>query len=192
MNYRNVIFSLGFFAVFSIFSTISLADENIVGSKNKLKGEKEILIDGGSSSDQRPAMRIEGETIDLVKLQYIPGESGKPMVLLFSDSLCPFHHLPNCEAELAAFNRMVETFGNQVQWLQVVKGYYTDIDSVKSYNRKFGLNIDTLWDQSNQVFKDYGVHANPYVVVIDNQGDIVYRKDDFVDDLSQVLSIIIE
>ena len=126
---------------------------------------------------------IIAETIHGKPFEYRVKKQNKPVVLLFSDSLCPFHHLPNCENELAEFNRLVKKHGDKVKFVQVLKAYYTDKDTILGYNKKFNIDVPTVWDTDNRIFSNYGVFANPYVVLLDKNGRVSFRRDDFIAEL---------
>ncbi|WDD98030.1 TlpA family protein disulfide reductase [Thalassomonas actiniarum] len=133
---------------------------------------------------------IHGQTLNKKAFDY-SGGSDKPLVLMFADSLCPLPHFPNCQQEIAEFNRLARKYADKLDWLQVVKGYYVDEAHVKRYIERFAITAPSIWDRKNKIFTDYQVFANPYVVVINRRGEIVFRKDDFSAELeSQLLTLL--
>ncbi|WDE10801.1 TlpA family protein disulfide reductase [Thalassomonas haliotis] len=136
------------------------------------------------------APEIHGQTVNKKAFDYSAG-SDKPLVLLFADSLCPLPHFPDCQQEIAEFNRLSQKYADKMDWLQVVKGYYVDERHVKSYLERFAITAPSIWDRENKIFTDYQVFANPYVVVINRRGDIVFRRDDFTATLeSRLLTLL--
>lgn len=142
----------------------------------------------GAEKSRTVGHAINAKTFDNKPYSLLPSSMRKATVIMFSDSLCPFRHLPNCENKIKEFNRLQAKFGNQLSWLQIIKGYYVDKAHVQGYLKKFKINATNIWDVDNKIFTDYEVFANPYIVVLDKNGEIVFRKDAFVEELEQVLS----
>lgn len=159
------VFLVGFVVILSCYVTTIYAQVSVPTDLNT--DTSGVLINGG-------------------EFNYLAKTANKPLVILFSGSLCPLPHLPNCEAEVKAFNELHNKYEDDFVWLQVVKGYYSNKTIVKKYLAKFGMKVDTIFDTNNSIFQQFKVHAIPYVVVVES-GTITYRKDDFVNDLGSVL-----
>lgn len=112
----------------------------------------------------------------------------KATVILFSDSLCPYMHLPNCEQKLTAFKQFKAQHQQAFNWLQVVKGYYVDENHVRRYLKNFGLTLPTIWDQNNHLFSHYKVFGSPYLLILDKQGNLLFRGENFSTHLSNALN----
>lgn len=115
-------------------------------------------------------------------------KEGVPQVLIFTDSLCPYRHLPECEIKLEKLNILYKQFSSNSRWLTVVKKYYVTKDVVDNYINRFDIKYPATWDQKNELFSLYKVHNTPYVIVIDIKGNIVWRGDQINDDLSSTLA----
>ncbi|GLX79924.1 hypothetical protein tinsulaeT_32640 [Thalassotalea insulae] len=135
---------------------------------------------------------ISAETLSGAPISYKMNALDKPLLILFSDSLCPFHHLPNCEAKIEKFKQVAQLFDTKVNFLQVVKGYYVTQNDVINYNKKFNIKVSTIWDTENKLFKLYNVFSNPYAILINKSGKITYRKDDFIGELAKEIGHLAE
>lgn len=94
--------------------------------------------------------------------------------LVFLDSLCPMPHFPQCETKLAALNQKINE-DPQRTWLGVVNSFYVDADFARQFAERFDLRLPLIFDQGNQIFSQYGVHATPYQVDVSRNGVVEYR-----------------
>jgi len=115
-------------------------------------------------------------------------QEGTTQVLVFTDSLCPYRHLPECESKLAKLKTLYKQFSSESRWLTVVKEYYVTKDVVNDYIKRFNIEYPATWDQGNELFSLYKINNTPYVVVIDKKGNISWRGDQIDEDLSATLA----
>lgn len=146
-----------------------------------------FLVANAAAQEKNVAANIHANTLSHGELKLIAKNLAKPTVILFSDSLCPFRHLPQCEQKIAVFNDLVSRYKDKAQWLQIVKGYYVDEQHVLGYVERFNIEVPTVWDTDNKIFADYQVFGNPYLIIVDQQGQISYRTEEFDQDLSKVV-----
>lgn len=140
-----------------------------------------------AAQENNIAANIHANTLSHGELKLSVKNLTKPTVILFSDSLCPFRHLPQCEQKIAVFNDLVSRYQDKAQWLQIVKGYYVDEQHVRGYVERFKFNVPTIWDTDNKIFTDYQVFGNPYLIIVDQQGQIYYRTEEFGQDLNKAV-----
>jgi len=150
-----------------------------------------LLFHGASFSANNKnnmAINFTAKTMAGESYNYQRNKMEQPLVILFADSLCPFHHLPKCEIKTEEFNRLVTKYQGKVNFLQVVKGYYVTEVDVRRYIKNFSIKVPTIWDTDNEIFKEYGVFANPYAILINTQGNINYRKNNFIASLDKKIT----
>ncbi|ALU43635.1 TlpA family protein disulfide reductase [Pseudoalteromonas rubra] len=123
------------------------------------------LID--TSPQQGPLHTLSGQHFDPTK----PGAGFR--VLFFSDSLCPFQHIPDCERRIAQNNHLSEQINYPV--VSVIKPFYVDQAQVSAYQQRFKVNHEILFDSHNQLFRYFAVTELPYWVVQNKQGKVIYR-----------------
>lgn len=134
-----------------------------------------------SPADPFSATLLNGEQWKLKK-------KGAMQVLVFTDSLCPYRHLPECESKLKKLNTLYKQFSSDSRWLTVVKEYYVTKDAVNDYIKRFDIEYPATWDQGNELFSLYKINNTPYVVIIDKKGNISWRGDQIDEDLSATLA----
>lgn len=123
--------------------------------------------------DSAPAFSInslEGSTLELKQYR------GKPVSLVFLDSLCPMPHWPDCEAQLTKL-RKIAADDQENQWIGIVKGFYIDENWVKAFAKRWQLSFPLVWDRDNAVFSRYQVFGNPYQIWVDKDGRIASRNE---------------
>ncbi|RXE99688.1 hypothetical protein [Pseudoalteromonas sp. PS5] len=94
-------------------------------------------------------------------------------VLFFSDSLCPFQHIPACEMKIEMNNHLAAVSDYPV--LTIIKPFYVDEQSAYAYQKRFNIKHDIVFDHHNEVFSTFDVRELPYWLVQDKQGKVVYR-----------------
>lgn len=177
----------------SLFLVVALSSSKLVQANNlhdHLRGLAVAKTQIKNEQTLNKAPDIHGVTLRNNSYDF-NGSSEKPLVLMFADSLCPLPHFPGCEQKIAEFNRLEKKYRDKVNWLQVIKGYYVDKAHVQGYLKDFAITAPSIWDTDNKIFTDYQVFANPYIVVINPQGDVVFRRDVFISELeNQLMSLL--
>ena len=109
--------------------------------------------------------------------------SGKPLsqgqiqqdyrVLFFSDSLCPFQHIPDCQHRIRQNNELANHKPERI--LTIIKPFYADEQSAHNYKKRFDINHHVVFDAHNQLFTQFEITDLPYWVVQDGNGKVIYR-----------------
>ncbi|PHI37332.1 hypothetical protein CBQ28_10010 [Pseudoalteromonas sp. GCY] len=94
-------------------------------------------------------------------------------VLFFSDSLCPFQHIPACEMRIKQNNQLADSSAYPV--VTVIKPFYVEEQSARDYQQRFEVKHDIVFDHHNEVFSQFEIRELPYWVVQDKHGEVVYR-----------------
>ncbi|MEI5640073.1 MULTISPECIES: TlpA family protein disulfide reductase [unclassified Pseudoalteromonas] len=94
-------------------------------------------------------------------------------VLFFSDSLCPFQHIPDCEIRIKQNNQLVDSSRYPV--VTLIKPFYVEEQNARDYQRRFKIEHDIVFDHHNEVFSQFEIRELPYWVVQDKHGDVIYR-----------------
>lgn len=126
------------------------------------------------------APAFSGETLSGKKqsLQLMMSKTEERGVsLIFLDSLCPMPHFPGCEAKLAELSQKIGEDPQRV-WLGIVSSFYVDSTVARQFAERFDLRLPLIFDQGNQIFSQYGVHATPYQIDVSRSGEIEYRGAD--------------
>ncbi|KZN60761.1 hypothetical protein N473_23830 [Pseudoalteromonas luteoviolacea CPMOR-1] len=119
-----------------------------------------------TSNTKVPLQTLSGKSLSkaLIHQQY--------QVLFFSDSLCPFQHIPDCEKRIEQNNQLAQHNKNV---LTVIKPFYVDKQSARHYQQRFRVKHDIVFDTHNQLFEQYQINELPYWILLDNKGKILYR-----------------
>ncbi|MEJ6473617.1 hypothetical protein [Pseudoalteromonas piscicida] len=130
------------------------------------------LLTTTSTPSQEKAIRIPLQTLTGTPFSIVPIDS-EYRVLFFSDSLCPFQHIPACETRIKQNNQLVDSSRYPV--VTLIKPFYVDEQSARDYQRRFQIKHDIVFDHHNEVFSHFDIRELPYWVVQDKQGDVIYR-----------------
>lgn len=109
---------------------------------------------------------IGGPSVDL----YAVLDQDKPVVLNFWAGLCP-----PCRAEMPAFQRLYDEYGDKFIMLGVDVGPYVGLGTRQDaldFLEEFGITYPTARSLTFQPLEDYGVHGMPTTVFIGSNGDI--------------------
>ncbi|WP_462170635.1 TlpA family protein disulfide reductase [Pseudoalteromonas xiamenensis] len=127
-----------------------------------------------------PVLASSNHVDEKIPLQTLSGKSfainhveTKYRVLFLSDSLCPFHHLPNCEARVKQNNELASASIYPV--ITIIKPFYVDIQNARDYQQRFQVQQEIVFDHHNEVFRQFDVHELPYWLVQNQQGQVIYR-----------------
>ncbi|KZN60426.1 TlpA family protein disulfide reductase [Pseudoalteromonas luteoviolacea] len=115
----------------------------------------------------KPLSTLSGKRLDLnnIRQDYA--------VLFFSDSLCPFQHIPHCQQRIAQNNQLAEQIPDKI--LTIIKPFYADETSARNYQQRFQVNHQMTFDHQNQLFRYFEVSELPYWIVQNSQGAVIYR-----------------
>ncbi|MBI2966155.1 MAG: TlpA family protein disulfide reductase [Chloroflexi bacterium] len=109
---------------------------------------------------------IGGDTIDL---STIVGK-GRPVVLNFWGGLCP-----PCRAEMPAFQRTHERFGDRVLFLGVDVGPFVGLGSrqdAKDLISELGVTYPNGWTFNSRALKDYKLYGIPVTWFFRGDGSV--------------------
>ncbi|MCG7536167.1 hypothetical protein [Pseudoalteromonas sp. OOF1S-7] len=135
--------------------------------------QREVL--GTMPADAHVATSTEGKALHTLSgQQFDPARPETGLrVLFFSDSLCPFQHIPDCTQRITQNNRLAATIDHPV--VTVIKPFYVDQAQAKAYQERFKVNHEVVFDSHNQLFSRFEVTELPYWLVQDSQGKVIYR-----------------
>lgn len=126
------------------------------------------FIDGGNIGKQLPKTQmktLEGKTFDISSVN-------KPAIISFWSTTC----IP-CIKELNAINSKYDTWKKEASF----EVYAVSTDDARLAPRvpliakKKGWKFPVLTDQEKKAFAALGVSNNPYTIVVDKNGKIVYE-----------------
>ncbi|WMN58626.1 hypothetical protein NI389_10185 [Pseudoalteromonas xiamenensis] len=132
--------------------------------------KREALISPLASphlEEKKPLQTLSGKSFAINHIDT------KYRVLFLSDSLCPFHHLPNCEMRVKQNNELA--FASIYPVITIIKPFYVDIQNAFDYQQRFQVQQEIVFDHHNEVFRQFDVHELPYWLVQNQQGQVIYR-----------------
>lgn len=105
----------------------------------------------------------------------------KPVILFFWTTWCP-----HCRTQLKALNNEQEVMlkdGIEIMAIDISEPSY----KVSNFLEKNNLNITVLLDKDAEVAEQYDILGVPTVMIIDKNGDIVFRDNYFPRDYKSFL-----
>lgn len=112
---------------------------------------------------------LAGQEVDLAAYT---GQSGKPMVLFFWTSWCPY-----CLKELKVIDQQVASAGAGVDIFAINTG--ESRRTAERVVRNYNLKVRVLVDDTSIVSDLFGVMGVPTFVMVDAKGEIVYQDNAF-------------
>ncbi|WP_125718631.1 TlpA family protein disulfide reductase [Pseudoalteromonas rubra] len=175
-----------FTALFPVYDGLQIDIHNQLAIRYGVRQTPYRLVVEGNQVHQREALSkaptmaqadLPAQDKTLQTLSGRPFDPTRPgtgfRVLFFSDSLCPFQHIPNCEHRIAQNNHLSANIDYPV--VTVIKPFYVDQTQVSAYQQRFNVNHEIVFDSHNQLFRHFEVTDLPYWVVQNRQGKVVYR-----------------
>ncbi len=124
------------------------------------------------------AQEVTGESFlvtDMEGKQYDVGAilaAGRPVVFVFWQTWCP-----SCKREAPELADAVDHYGEQLQFFGVVSGPDEDIDDddVRAVASNWGHRHPQVRDRDLALAKRFEVTGTPVIVVLGNEGRVLYR-----------------
>ncbi|OUM87441.1 MAG: hypothetical protein BAA01_12575 [Bacillus thermozeamaize] len=125
----------------------------------------------------------EGKTVTLKQLQ------GKPLLLNFWASWCG-----PCQIEMPDLVEAEKRFGNQVQFVGINLTKQDSREDAERFIQQYRVTYLNLFDDKGKAAKDYQITGIPTSFVLDETGQITYRKQGpmSLKEIEQVLSEVIK
>ena len=117
---------------------------------------------------------IDGRTVQTDTLS----NNGRPFIIDFFATWCK-----PCNRELNAIHEVYEEWQNETG----VKIFAVSIDQAQNINKvkplvdSYGWEYDVLLDPNGDLKRALGVQMIPYVLIVDDKGDIVYKHNGYTD-----------
>ena len=124
---------------------------------------------GNTRSEELKLKDLAGQEVDLAAYT---GQSGKPMVLFFWTSWCPF-----CLKELKVIDQQTASAGSKVDIFAINTGESRKV--AERVVRNYNLKVRVLVDDTSAVSDLLGVMGVPTFVMVDAKGVIVYQDNAF-------------
>lgn len=95
----------------------------------------------------------------------------KPMLLSFWATWCHF-----CREEMPVFESLYGEYKGKVEFAAVNLTHLDSVKSVEEYVQEHDLNLPVYLDNDGEVTELFQVVSTPTVVLLDQDGKVVYRK----------------
>jgi peroxiredoxin len=132
--------------------------------------------------DQAPALKLK--TLDKAAFSLADQDAKRSTVLVFLSPWCESYlqsSRPRAAAECRSVRQQVaQLLGNkQVRWLGIASGLWASEQELDAYRKHYAVKMPLTLDESGDVFRSFGVQKVPTLVVLDAQGKVVRRVDNF-------------
>ena len=136
-----------------------------------------LAIVGIAQAQKLPAVTlkdINGKTVQTDKLS----NDGKPFIISFFATWCK-----PCNRELSAISEVYADWQDEtgVKLIAVSIDQAQNINKVKPLVDSNGWEYDVLLDPNSDFKRALGIQMIPYVIIVDCNGDIVYKHNGYTD-----------
>ena len=141
--------------------------ESIAASDAGLAETKEAESEEQDTADDFSVYDKEGKEVHLSDYR------GRPVVVNFWASWCP-----PCKQEMPAFQKMWETYGEEITFLMVneTDGERETTETAQAYIEENGYEMDFFFDRDQDAAYTYYLMYLPRTLFIDAQGNLVYDQ----------------
>ena len=117
---------------------------------------------------------IEGRTVQTDTIS----NNGKPLVIAFFATWCK-----PCNRELKSIDELYDDWQREtgVRLVAVSIDQAQNVNKVKPLVDQNGWRYDVLLDPNGELRRTLGIQSVPYTVLLDGQGNIVYRHNGYTD-----------
>ena len=117
---------------------------------------------------------IEGKTVQTDTIS----NNGKPLIIAFFATWCK-----PCNRELKSIDELYDDWQREtgVRLVAVSIDQAQNINKVKPLVDQNGWRCDVLLDPNGELRRTLGIQSVPYTVLLDGQGNIVYRHNGYTD-----------
>jgi cytochrome c biogenesis protein CcmG, thiol:disulfide interchange protein DsbE len=138
---------------------------------------------GFGSDAKAPAVDFELPSLNgsMVRLSKFKGE--RPVLIYFWATWCPY-----CVAMRPDFIKLREKVGpSEMEILGINVGGSDSLERLKRYQEGHPVSWPILYDGDGKVMKAYKVQGIPLVVLVDKEGNVVYRENELPSDVRKYL-----
>lgn len=127
----------------------------------------------------RPGDRVQGLTATTLDGAAVPigkTASGRPRGLVLFSSWCESYlkdSRPETSQACRRVREAVDALSGDIDWLGIAHNLWTSVEDVAEYRAKTGIRIPLAFDASGALFRAFGVHRMPTVVLLDPDGRVI-------------------
>ena len=140
-----------------------IATENVGSTENTESTE--------NTYEQADDFLVYNKNGDEVRLSGFKGE--KPVVVNFWASWCP-----PCKAEMPYFEKAIEEYGDQVEFLMVnvTDGMRETVEKADEFIKEAGYTMDIVYDSDLDASSTYFVQSIPRTLFVNKNGELVFDQ----------------
>jgi peroxiredoxin len=118
--------------------------------------------------DKAPDFEVTTLTGKTFKLSDYEGH--KPVYLKFWATWCSY-----CKVEMPHLQSIYNQYGDDIEVLAVNVGINDSVANIEQFFNQEGFNLPVVIDQKGDLVSGYGIVGTPHHVLIDKDGQIIYR-----------------
>lgn len=134
----------------------------------------------------QPAPDISATTLSGVPF-VLSDKRGKPVYIKFWATWCSY-----CKAEMPHLQRIYDKHGETIEVLTINIGINDSIQNVKSYFAEKNFTLPAIFDRQGEIISQYGIIGTPQHLLIDQDGNIIYRSFLITDELERLVSELVK
>lgn len=139
------------------------------------------LAVGSAIGEQAPDFEVTTLSGETFKLSAYKGE--KPVYLKFWATWCSY-----CKVEMPHLQSIHDKYGDEVEVLTINVGINDSIANIEQLFNDGGFNLPTVFDQRGDLVSAYGIVGTPHHVLINKEGEVVYRTFLASDTLDEIVA----
>ena len=133
-------------------------------------------LEGGEAKDFT-LLDMNGNKVRLSELA-----DDKPLLLYFWASWCK-----PCRLITPQVSTLAEEYKDRVTVIGINVGGVDSPKDVKKYGKRHKITYPLFIDSDNQMIEAYSIHAIPTVILLDTDGNILFRGNELPENLEQFL-----
>jgi thiol-disulfide isomerase/thioredoxin len=116
------------------------------------------------------------------KVRLFDAAANKTLLLYFWATWCK-----PCRLATPEVSTLAEKYNGRITVIGINVGGVDSLSDVKKYGKRHKINYPLFIDSDNQTVEAYSIHAIPTVILLDTNGNILFRGNELPENLEQFL-----